>query len=126
MFQLRYYAECLPAMTVSLKLNLAAVFGKSFNLRPLSLSSPLKFASSNTFGIKPAIFYLWLLLFWFNEFEHLITKNSLFNTENIRAHHSLSIFISNWADDFNSHFFSHIRYKISFFCWTYCHFDMTK
>lgn len=45
----------LPAITVSLKLYLAAVFGKSFNLRPLSRSSQLKFASSNTFGIKPAI-----------------------------------------------------------------------
>lgn len=53
----------LPAITVSLKLYLAAVFGKSFNLRPLSLSSPLKFASSNTFGIKPAIVGCLSLLF---------------------------------------------------------------
>lgn len=57
-----YMSSFLPAITVSFKLNLAAVFGKSFNLRPLSLSSPLKFASSNTLGIKPAIFILLLLI----------------------------------------------------------------
>lgn len=55
----------LPAITVSLKLYLAAVFGKSFNLRPLSLSSPLRFASSNTFGIKPAIVLLFFVVCYF-------------------------------------------------------------